>query len=452
MSQVQNGILGNSKNASHESGDREQSMNNEGPKAVSFFVPVKCLDDQIEQHELRFYPATSPSSWGRGSTPYSSRIGCLVDFCPECGGFIRVDQNHVDVVCQACGRIHETLYAYSFDPEAEHIKSRVEYVKKTIGKEFIQEIETRLKSAGIDLDGSSEAEKERLKRPYVRHTERNWNAVHIDQRVEDIVLDPRSRDQTSKVFGNSAFLAQPKLLKVYNDTLDENYAAITPDQLRASVQTRLANRFDQKIDRHIDEILRGILRPEVSKKIWDAQWAEEKAELDIVKDFWKLGGDGYLEKYKSSTRFVFEGTTRKLQPDHYSQQRIKDHQDKYLAKNIQEGLERKCSQSTERKYRVGNEEKNIKFTLYRVIRYDIKNHMDKITDSWYLEGDEIGEKFENFFFQEAFKRGWLGKVYDCRGTGKACHRGLVKAKEKFHELFNARRSGFIAVPHPYTHK
>lgn len=271
---------------------------------------------------------------------------------------MRVDQNHVDVVCQECGRIHETLYAYSFDPEAEYKKPWAEYVKK---QPLPWDFPTSIKA-----DGHAPKVKQSLR------------LAKTDQRVETILLSPENTDAITDSFRDFRQPRLSKLLALYNKDDLVNYDPITRGKLRESYEQRFKERKDAKIDKWIEKILAEVLKPLAKKK-------KKRAVVDP-------GPGRRIPEAYFPGHFIYIGTER-TRPRRACT--VEENERIFLkgltyhrAKQVQKSLPVKVTRTYEG---AGGETKGITFVLLRDGNIDVT-------------GDEIGDRFKGFFLSEAKKR------------------------------------------------
>ena len=312
-------------------------------------------------------------------------------FCPECGGFMYIDFNEVDLVCEACGLIDEDTV-------------------------MVCDYEERVKRAQDEM----KIHTTHIHKPSVKQ---ELNSSKIDQRVESIVLSLDNRDKIAESIGGQYIIKIPKLLALYNNDLDNNdlmnYTPITRFQLRESYNNRIWKRKDAKIDRLIENMLFKALNP-TDDKIINAMIQSDPVATETIYPW----------------LFLYEGTERIKLQDHRDYKEHAQFQEKLRkrrrAEQVKRVQERPLSPIViHRTYKVGNENKTITFTL--------------MYNRIYFSGDELNNRFENFFLSEAFNRGCLGKMPQCPGTKDICPRYVERAKEAFLLRFR-RLGGFIKAP------
>ncbi len=381
-----------------------------------------------EERAVSIYPVTAWKCWGRGAHSYSERPGCLVQFCPECGCFMRVGKNKRDVYCHACGLMADDVFDLIGDYAARKAARAVEAAedherkKDKLAEKYakrLKVIEKFLRDEGVDVTGELAAVlfENRPKNPYVPRKTRNWKAAHIDQRIADYVLDPDTNMLVTEPCSMGDYLKPPKLLDVYNNNLDEYYDSITRFQLRASLK-RMPERLTAKIDRRIDQILRHVSSRPTSNEYRNARIRELETTPRVQ----------VTEQYFPES-FIYKGTERKTLPRGRPHGRLWQKCMKYRAEKAKKV--QKIALVEERPYMVGTQRKLIKFTLYN--------------NNILFSGDEHNDHFESFFLSEYLKR--LKDLPNCPGTKKECPRFRAKIEESFLNRFR-RYQGFFRLPAP----
>ena len=309
-------------------------------------------------------------------------FGVSDGFCPECGGFMRSEE-HGDTVCVACGLVEAGSPVFDR-----------------------KEIADRARDAACEV--TTHTHEPSLKQ--------KLNSATIDRRVENIVFSLDNQDQITEIFGGKYFIKMSSILALYNED-PINYTPITRFQLRDSFEKRILSRREAKIDRLIEKMLTKALRP-IDDKIINAMCQHDP----VVTEMFFPG------------LFLYEGTSRTKRHDHEEGDskiwtKLREHR---RAAQVRAALERPVIPVViHRKYNVGNESKTITFTfMYNRI---------------HMGGDEIDNRFENFFFSEAIKRGYPWKMHQCPGTKKICHWYVKEARDMFISSFR-KLGGFVKDP------
>ena len=245
----------------------------------------------------------------------------------------------------------------------------------------------------------------------------------VDRRVKDIILTADIDKIANPLPKNGYKIAISKLLVKYNEGLEES-ERITENQLKHVFdrKTRIDKRENNKVDNLINKILFKVFHP---------------IKIDFDKS--NLITEAYFPEC-----FTYKGTDRIPNGEKFnSKNNLRIHlkcQDIRRAKQVQE-LQKTPRRKYEitRKYKVGNEEREARFIIL----------LDGINMNFGLDGD-----IEAFFFQEAIKRGYIGKMV-CPGTKKMCPSSMARAKEEFISKFR-RSGGFYEVqtydPTPYLNQ
>lgn len=213
----------------------------------------------------------------------------------------------------------------------------------------------------------------------------------IDRRVDNIVLSVENYDPNVELFGGKYFINTSRILKLYNN--EPSYTPIDRFQLRRSLKERIEARYEAKIDRLIEKMLFRTLHPIDNIFI---------AAMETTEEFFP-------------GCFLYEGTRRIKLPEEDKQLTQKAREYRLAARGRYEKTHPQRFALVDRKYNVGSEIKTITFAFaYKRI---------------YFQGEDLNNKFENFFLSEAIKRGYIEKS--------------VEAKEAFLSRFR-QLDGYVA--------
>ncbi len=327
--------------------------------------------------------------------------GRRLKFCPECGGYMAVDRNGFDLFCPVCGLIDEVpisedVVFYRERPEVKK-KKQTEYEKR------IELLERRFNP------------KKKSGTPHEPTNRKQLEETTIDRRVEDII---RSLEGEARITDLDLVHGKlPKILSIYNS----KYPQITYDQLRNSYN-RFKKRQNNKIDKFIKTILKTVFGPnQAEEKIRIARMREDYRQIALTAKWFPAC-------------FVYEGTTQiKRECDFGKMKPLHDKEVTYCRKKQVCELIRspKAPVLVTRRYRSNGKIKRVFFTL--------------MYNQIYMSGDEINNKFENFFLSEALRKGYLGQIPKCPGTRKECTRCKAATVGMFRYRFS-KISGFVKDP------
>ena len=320
------------------------------PKITS---PICNLQQRWERKLAAEAYAWQRLPWDNGKPDTQTKddwIGSLSSaaFCPECGGFVRSDE-HGEAICEACGLVGARALYYDVSRITEAINDE---------------------KAFHTTHTHNPSKKKELK------------SAAVDRRVENIALSLDNFDKITELKGDRYFTKMSGLLELYNND-PMNYTPITRFQLRDSYEKRIGSRREAKIDRLIEKMLLRTLHP-IDDKIINAICQHDPVFTETF--FPEL--------------FLYDGTRRIKRPDLEEDTRLKQKlREHRRSAQVRDAQERSIIPAViHRTYSVGIEIKTITFTfMYNKI---------------YMSGDELGNRFENFFLSEAIRRGYVKEERD----------------------------------------
>jgi hypothetical protein len=277
------------------------------------------------------------------------------------------------------------------DWKAWHIKNNVEgpYIPQNLG-----------------------AELQHIEQYHMPRVKQRLTTSKIDQRLDTFLLSNEYIEELSEdYFGEFRLPKISKLLIKYNEGLDNtdlvNYNPITRDQIRDAYKRRFPERMTSKIDKFIEKWLDRILKPNVQ--------SIQITPHDVI-----------ITEKLNPGHFIYNGTERILLKgnDYFAQKRLLREDERLFNKWLEYFRAKQSPKFLKavtlvenRTYNVGSEIKRISF----VIR----------SDRLYISGDELNERFRNFFLLEAIRRKRINNT--------------TKDKNRFLALFD-KNNGFIKLP------